>query len=183
IEHTENIALALAVCQHCGIETKDATENMAEVTPDPGALRSYSLTFDHKKFDLVYAMAANDPESTRMIWDTLEKEVYDNVYVLINCRHDRLDRSLQFTLMVRDVFKDVTGFILTGQATNVLYSRIIRSVDANMILDIGDMTAVKACRIISEHIPDKSLIFATGNTVGYGMELINTMINKGHSSC
>jgi poly-gamma-glutamate synthase PgsB/CapB len=183
IEHAENIALALAVCQHCGIETKDATDTMATVTPDPGALRSYSLTFDNKNFDLVYAMAANDPESTRMIWDTLEKKTYEHMYVLINCRQDRLDRSLQFALMARNVFKDVTGFILTGQATNVLYSRIIRSIDEKRILDIGNKTAMKACRIIAEHIPDKSLIFAMGNTVGYGMELISAMIEKGCPSC
>lgn len=183
IEHVENVALALAVCRHCGITKEDAAENMAKVTPDPGALRAYSLNLDGKSIDLVYAMAANDPESTRMIWDTLEKKNYEHVYILMNCRQDRLDRSLQFTIMVRDVFTAVTGFILTGQGTNVLYARIVRSIAKNTILNIGDRTAAEAYRTIIEHVPDKSLIFAIGNTVGYGMELMNTIIEKGRSSC
>ncbi|MBN2621449.1 poly-gamma-glutamate synthase PgsB [candidate division WOR-3 bacterium] len=183
IEHEENIALALSVCRHYGIETSDALHNMALANPDPGALRQYDLTFDAKHISLIYAMAANDPESTRIIWDKVDKSHRKHIHVLVNCRKDRLDRTLQFIEILREFGKNAVSIILTGEATGVLSKRLKKYINKDRILDIGNKSVDQASGLILSHVHNDSLVFAMGNTVGYGMELIRMIVTKGSPPC
>jgi poly-gamma-glutamate synthase PgsB/CapB len=183
IEHEENIALALAVCVHCGIPAGDALQNMRTAAPDPGALRHIKLRIHDKRFDLINAMAANDPESTRIIWHRSDTEQYRHIHIMINCRKDRLDRTLQFVTMSKEMFSHATSFILTGEATNVLHTRLKKFYREEMILDLGDKKADHASALIATHVRDNSLLFAMGNTVGYGMELMQKLIAQGERVC
>jgi len=183
IEHEENIALALSVCQQCGIEANDALQSMTLSQPDPGALRCHAMIVDGKRVDLVNAMAANDPESTRIIWNKVDKGSYQHIHILINCRKDRIDRSLTFIETIRELGRDATSLILTGEATSVLYKRLKKHVTPDKILDLGNKGLEQASRIIISQAKNSSMIFAIGNTVGYGMDLINKIVEKGGSAC
>lgn len=64
----ENLALALAVCEECGVGREVALHGMLRVQPDPGVRPS--LTFDWRETEVraVNAFAANDVQSTLELW-------------------------------------------------------------------------------------------------------------------
>ena len=68
IEHADNISLALDVCEELGISKSKALEGMLKANPDPGALKI--VKFNNSLF--INAFAANDPESTVVIWDMIK---------------------------------------------------------------------------------------------------------------
>lgn len=183
IEHDDNVALALSVCDRCGISIHDALQHMKNVQPDPGALRYYTLHMNNKKIDLVYAMAANDPESTRIIWNKVNTDSYQHIHLLINCRKDRLNRSLQFIEMIRDIAQDAISVILTGEGTEILLKKLKKSIAPGKVFDIGNKNVDQASSLIASHVAHNSVVFAIGNTVGYGMNLIKTIVTKGTSTC
>src|SRR5258707_7904900 len=43
IEHKDNVALALAVCEHLGVSRTEALKGMHDAIPDPGVLRIYKI--------------------------------------------------------------------------------------------------------------------------------------------
>src|SRR5262245_59906672 len=96
LEHAENVALALDVCDHLGVCCRVALRGMHAATPDPGVLRSFIVRSGHSQVEFVNAFAANDPDSTLLIWERLGlQEARDGVkrIVLANCRKDRIQRS------------------------------------------------------------------------------------------
>ena len=92
-----NVALALKVTDDLGIPREVALNGMWEATPDPGAMTEYTFGIKDSCMNLANAFAANDPVSTKMLWDILcEKYEYcDKKVLVVNCRNDREDRSKQ----------------------------------------------------------------------------------------
>jgi poly-gamma-glutamate synthase PgsB/CapB len=97
VEYEENVALALKVCTHCGVKREDALEGMWLAKPDPGALIVKTINYKGKKVTFANGFAANDPDSTKLLWDKLIEMHPDvkEVIALVNCRADRGDRSRQ----------------------------------------------------------------------------------------
>ena len=122
LEHAENVALALAVCGHLGIPRAAALAGMQRMTPDPGALRRYTVRSGDKTVEFVNAFAANDPDSTLLIWQRLEldRPVPGRLrMVLANCRPDRLQRSGQIAeLVAKRIHAD--HVILSGAGTDLV---------------------------------------------------------------
>jgi poly-gamma-glutamate synthase PgsB/CapB len=175
IEHKENIALALEVCAHLGVERATALEGMLRSKPDPGALRNYRVRGAGKDISLVYAMAANDPESTYRIWQHTPKD-HPQINLLVNCRDDRVDRSFQIADLIEDRLRGIDTYIITGSGTEVLLKRIKKYVPAENIIDLGGKTVGEAAQRIMDSVMNNCLIFAIGNTVGYGEALIDTLL-------
>jgi poly-gamma-glutamate synthase PgsB/CapB len=174
IEHKENVALALDVCEYYGADKKTALMGMYDTNPDPGALQKYSIDFDGKEITLIYAMAANDPDSTYLIWQSINKN-FPEVNILINCRGDRIDRSFQLAdLIIKRIQAD--KYIITGSATEVIRRKITKVIDKNKILDLGGKEPSHVYRSIAKFVTDKSIIFAVGNTVGYGEQMIEEFL-------
>ena len=95
LEHRDNIALALAVCEHFGVPAPDALRGMQEAVPDPGVLRIFRIHYYEKQIEFVNAFAANDPDSYKVIWDLLKPFFTPDkeVVVIVNCRKDRIQRT------------------------------------------------------------------------------------------
>ena len=74
IEHRDNVALALEVCSHLGVERKTALNGMYSAIPDEGALRAHRVEAFGKRIVFYNAFAANDPDSTMMIWKKIRDE-------------------------------------------------------------------------------------------------------------
>ena len=77
IEHAENVALALRVCEDLGISREVALRGMWKARPDPGVLAAYELQFFGRRIVFVNAFAANDPESTERIIRMVTKRFPD----------------------------------------------------------------------------------------------------------
>ncbi len=174
IEHKENIALALAVCEHAGVERAAALEGMLRSEPDPGVLRNIHLRTAGKDMTLVYAMAANDPESTYRIWQSTGKN-YPQINLLVNCRDDRIDRSFQIADLIIHRLRGIDNYLVTGSGTDILLKKIKKHVSAGNLIDLGGKSVDEAAQSIIDFVAADCLIFAIGNTVGYGEELINTL--------
>jgi poly-gamma-glutamate synthase PgsB/CapB len=174
IEHKENIALALDVCTHFGVDSKKALKGMLNATPDPGVLRKYEITLDNKRITIIDAMAANDPISTYLIWQKVEKE-FSRINILINCREDRIDRSYQFAELLNKHLK-ADNYFLTGSGTKALARKIDKVTTRGRIYNLGGRKSEQVVDEVSKHIADKSLIFAIGNVVGYGKKMIDEFL-------
>ena len=172
IEHKQNIELALAVCQHYGIDRKTALSGMQTMQPDPGALMKYKLELKSKRVVIINAMAANDPESTLLIWAETDKK-FNEINLLINCRDDRIDRSFQIAELIRDHML-ADQIILTGKGTAVLRKKLQKMISGkkDIIIDLGNKNPSQVVDEIANVIADNSLLFALGNTVGFGARLL-----------
>ena len=170
IEHKANVALALDVCKHFNVNENDALRAMRQATPDPGVLRKHTLTIAGKETTLINAMAANDPDSTYLIWQMIDKE-FSEINIMVNCRDDRIDRSFQMAKLLRERLQ-ADHYILTGSGTEILARQLHKTFESERILDVGGKGPADAVETIADFVADKSLVFAMGNTVGYGAELI-----------
>jgi len=181
IEHKENVALALGVCMHCGVPRTTAIEGMYKAIPDEGALTRLRINSFGKQIDFFNAFAANDPQSTLMIWKRLNKENYLNgiKILLLNTRHDRLDRAKQLAEMTaKEIGSESDTLVLIGQSTEVVESMAKSYGYKNRIINIGWTTPEAVFEAILSVTPDISSIVAIGNIGGMGGQVVNYFENR-----
>lgn len=120
VEHPENVALACKVCELAGVERESALAGMYTATPDLGALHIVHLAFYAKEIDFVNAFAANDPDSTLVIWErVLNLFPGERQHVVIlNCREDRPQRSVALGEVLPRL-KGIHRILLTGSGTRM----------------------------------------------------------------
>jgi poly-gamma-glutamate synthase PgsB/CapB len=178
IEHKENVALALAVCESLGVDRKTALRGMHRSLPDSGVMRIYRIVDRGKELELVNTLAANDPDSISMLW-RMVKERNRRRIVLVNCRRDRADRSRQLAELIRDWDYDYA--VVTGGLTRVFIQRAIQvGIPKEKLKDFGEeIEPALVYDGVWALIEGSALIFATGNTVGYGEKLINCFVSRG----
>ncbi|MFD0743313.1 poly-gamma-glutamate synthase PgsB [Phytohabitans flavus] len=102
ITFKENVAIALAVAQLCGVDRATALAGMYRAIPDPGMLRVDACAHQGRRFAAVNLFAANDPVSTLMNVDLLRQRrmIGRRVSVAINCRPDRMERNGQMGAII-----------------------------------------------------------------------------------
>ncbi|MBC8478092.1 poly-gamma-glutamate synthase PgsB [bacterium] len=115
LEHKENVAIALAVARQLDVDRETALRGMYSSEPDIGALKVHRLELDDNSLLFINALAANDPESTYAIWQKVETLFGDlgTRIILLNSRHDRLERSQQLVEMLTTMEFD--HLVLTGE--------------------------------------------------------------------
>jgi hypothetical protein len=98
--------------------------------------------------------------------------------VLVNCRSDRADRSRQLADLVAGW--DVAAYVATGGATRVFLDRARQvGVAPGKLHDLGDERDPGEVYLgLLECVRDRAMVFATGNTVGYGERLISFLATK-----
>jgi poly-gamma-glutamate synthase PgsB/CapB len=182
IEHKENVALALAVSEHLGIDRNTALLGMYKAIPDAGALKYSRLKTFKKKINFFNAFAANDPQSTLMILKKIQAEIgYSGVkIILLNTRQDRLERTKQLIAMISSEFNDRFDYlILIGQSIEIVEElSVARGIKRNKIINIGwtepeaVFEAVLACTL------DESTVIAIGNMGGMGAKVADYFENR-----
>ncbi len=96
LEHAENVALALKVCEQAGVEKEVALDGMIHTKPDPGALEILDFKNKGKEIYFINAFAANDPHSTAMVWDMMCNRLSNSKKcIFLNTREDRRYRTKQ----------------------------------------------------------------------------------------
>ena len=101
LEHRDNVALALKVCELSGVEKETAMDGMLTAQPDPGAAIIWKLNCNGTQNYFVNAFAANDPASTLNIWHQLQEKIKDApVCIFLNTRDDRRYRTSQLLSLI-----------------------------------------------------------------------------------
>jgi len=176
IEHKENVALALDICKHIGIERNTALKGMYKANPDAGALNRFRVEAYDKSITFYNGFAANDPQSTLMIWYKLrnEGELNGTKIVLLNTRQDRLDRARQLAEMLgKEIRNGADLLILIGQSTDVVESMSIQNgFEKNKIVNLGWMEASEVFENILLHTNKIATVVAIGNIGGMGNKVV-----------
>ena len=166
IDFAENVALALAVCQHLGVARETALKGMARYRPDPGAFRvDRSVGKFGKQLVFLNAMAANDPASAEKILDWAQAQglmTCGRPMLLINNRYDRQARLQQFVDFAVEHQARFDGFIAAGACRQLMRRALVkRGIALERIAGLGSYAELSAL----EH---DAVIFAVGNIVGSG---------------
>lgn len=175
IEHRENVSLALAVCQHLGVDRQVALHGMYTAIPDAGVLRRFVVGAFGKQLAFYNAFAANDPDSTYLVWKRLKGEsgLEGTRIVLLNTRQDRMDRARQLAeLAGRRLNPDMDYLMLIGQSTEVVRDMALGyGVPAHRILPVGWTTPEAVFEKALEVTERASTIVAIGNMGGMGAKV------------
>ena len=176
IEHPQNIAIALDVCEKMGIKRDVALTGMHSVKPDLGALIVWKLKGENGSLQFVNGMAANDPVSTLQIW----KFVIDRYpttsgsAVFFNSRDDRPLRTNQ---MLELTFEEIKPehFIIRGDKIASKVNRLMyHSPETKVqIFPLDDKIDSVSKSILD--LPEDILVFAIGNQVGEGQNILQIL--------
>ena len=174
IEHRENVALALAICTHLEVDRNTALQGMYKAIPDAGALRRYEVNAFGKHLLFYNAFAANDPDSTLMVWQKIRDEIgFEGIkIVLLNTRHDRMDRARQLAKMVATKLNEELDFlILMGQSTEVVENMCSNyGLPRKKIINLGWTEANKVFEKVLSLTTKTASIVAIGNMGGKGAQ-------------
>ncbi len=174
IEHKDNVALSIKVCEHFGIDKKTAIEGMYNAQPDIGAMEIYKHKIKNKELHFVHAFAANDPESTEFVINSV-KSLYPHTHavaIVLSTRADRLFRSKQLVRMLKDVDHD--HLYLIGEQTNTIYSYAMsNNLDKKIITDCGWVTGDELTNYVVKLPAKEILILGIGNIGGNGGIIVN----------
>lgn len=181
-EHAENVALALDVCAELGVEREVALEGMAALAPEPGATQVCKLRFHRRELVFVNAFAANDPESTRRIWDKISARYtpeggYRRVAV-VNCRADRPHRSHEIAIAAAE-WSHTDHFIVIGSGTIIfLREALRRGIGSERITVEEEASATEVIETILEVCGKRAVIVGMANIKGGGGAISRFFANR-----
>lgn len=180
IEHKENVALSLAVCEKAGVKPEIAIKGMHKVFPDAGAMSEHLVEWFGRKILFVNGFAANDPESTEKIWN-MAFERHDNIgksIMIINCRADRPERSDQIGNSISG-WKRADIYLVVGTGTFVFVRAAVSSgIQASKIINTENEDASKIFEKIVELSQGLTLVMGVCNIKGAGLELVKYFANR-----
>ncbi|MBT3824311.1 MAG: poly-gamma-glutamate synthase PgsB [Candidatus Marinimicrobia bacterium] len=176
IEHPENVALSIAVCESLGVPREQALDGMRKAQPDPGALRIWDLEVDGRHFSLVNAFAANDPQSTKTIWNMIKEHPsldHEHTCAFLNTRSDRVSRTSQLLELILKDIKPDSLFVRGDKMERFekpYFSKVNGSVEQ---FSENEDAAVFAKKLLSQK--GNTLIFGIGNIVGSGFQILDEL--------
>ena len=180
VEHAENLALALRVCEDIGVDRKTALRGMWNCRPDPGAMTEAELNFFGRNIFFVNGFAANDPESTERIW-RMALERYPQVQkriAVFNCRGDRPDRSRQLADVI-PAWPVADHYVLIGTGTYIFAKYATRAGIDPLKIAFGEGLRVEEIfELLIELSGPTALIMGMGNIGGPGLALTRYFANR-----
>jgi poly-gamma-glutamate synthase PgsB/CapB len=177
VEHKDNVAIVLKLCEYLGIPRDKAVAEMHRSTPDIGVLRIFSVEDGGKSFEFVNAFAANDPDSLFHLWGMM-KSRRDVSAIVMNCRSDRVDRSRQLGGLI---VQFAPAFVLvTGDLTAPFIQSSIRAgFPREKLVDLGGLTVPGVYESMMSHAEGSILYFGMGNIVTFGERLSDYIGERG----
>ncbi len=172
----ENASLALAVAEALDIDEETAFRGMLKAQPDPGAMRIKHLKQGSKSAYFVNGFAANDPSSTINIWKNVVSQGYSakSPIVVMNCREDRVDRTIQFA---DDVLPHIPmdKLVLIGEKAEPI-KNAVRSgrLKVNQIIDLQGKSTDEIYGTLIE-IASNNIIYGIGNVHGAAEPLVEKL--------
>ena len=177
MEHPSNIAVALDVCKQVGVNRSTALKGMHKVQPDAGALVAWNLDIDNKNVRFVNGMAANDPVSTLQIWNFISERFVTNeetTCIFFNSRDDRPVRTRQMIELTFEKIKPDYFFIRGDKVKKIIDTFGKTSLKTSIDI-IGLEQPLEDVISSMKNLPNKSLVYAIGNQVGAGQEILENI--------
>ncbi len=183
MEHPSNIAVALDVCKQVGVNRSTALKGMHKVQPDAGALVAWDLNMNNKNVRFVNGMAANDPVSTLQIWNFIsERFVTDEetTCIFFNSRDDRPVRTRQ---MIELTFENIKPdyFFIRGDKVKKIIDTFGKTSSKTSVEIIGLEQPLEDVISSLKNLPNNSLVYAIGNQVGAGQEILENIAMLKHN--
>lgn len=180
VEHAENVALALRVCEDIGVDRATALRGMCKARPDPGAMTDHELQYFGRHLYFVNGFAANDPESTERIWN-MALDRYPDVehrVAVFNCRADRADRSQQLGRACVN-WRPADCYVLIGSGT-YLFARAADAagMDMQKVVFAEGRRVDEIFELILEHTGRSALVMGMGNIGGPGLDVVRYFHNR-----
>lgn len=181
LEHRDNIELALSVCEELGIDNETALRGMWRARPDPGAMTEAEVEFFGRHIVFVNGFAANDPISTRYIWEQSirrHRELSRRIAVF-NCRSDRADRSQQLAESYAG-WTQADEVVLLGTGQYIFARAAVKSgLDPTRLVFIDRTHPADIFEILLGLAESSALIMGLGNIAGPGLALAEYFANRG----
>jgi poly-gamma-glutamate synthase PgsB/CapB len=180
VEHRENVAVALRLCEALGVARDVALRGMWDAAPDPGALTEHALAFFGRRIVFVNAFAANDPESTERIWELAKARhpELERVIALFNLRDDRAARTTQ---LAREAtfWRRADRVLLIGSGADH-FAREALSVGSgdDRLVALDDARLDELFESIVEHCGRAALVVGMGNIGERGLDLVRMFKNR-----
>lgn len=179
-EHPSNVGVALAVCEALGVESEVALEGMWAAKPDPGAMTEREVAFFGRRITFVNGFAANDPVSTRQIWEMALERHPDlgRRIAVFNCRADRPERSIQLGREVAD-WPRPDHVVLMGTGT-FLFARAATKagLDPSTFTFAEGLDVADVFERIVALAGESALVMGLGNVAGGGLALAARFDNR-----
>ncbi len=180
VEHKENVALALRVCEDVGVARDAALRGMWKAVPDPGAMTVSHIRFFGRDLYFVNAFAANDPESSERLY-RMAIERFPDVQkriLVFNCRADRPDRSRQLGEAC-SAWPEADHYVLMGTGTYFFVrSAVALGIPVEKFLFVERQTESDIFESIVELAGRSSVVGGLGNTKGQGLSLVRFFRNR-----
>jgi len=186
-EHSDNVALALKVCEDVGVARDVALKGMTEATPDPGATIERRLRFFGREIVFVNGFAANDPISTRQIWAMATRRAgpVGRCVALMNCRADRPDRSQLLGAAFRswgvadEELPGVDYVVLMGSGTFLFADAAVNAgLDPSKLVFAEGFSTEQIFERVVALCGTSALVMGMGNIGGGGLELVSYFRNR-----
>lgn len=174
VEHKINVALALDICTHLGIDREVALAEMKKTTPDEGVLTISFVKDEGREISFYNAFAANDPESSLMLWNTITQNVKNDeqAIVLLNTRHDRQDRARQLIEMIAAKM-EFDKVALIGESCDLVKEMALKNaIPEHKIANIGRKPTEEVFKELSRLVKERATIVGIGNMGAGGAELV-----------
>jgi poly-gamma-glutamate synthase PgsB/CapB len=179
-EHAENVALALNVCSALGVEREVALKGMQSLAPEVGATRVLSVEFFGRDIIFVNAFAANDPDSTEMIWEKVIDHYGEGRFrvAVVNCRFDRPQRSQQLA-EVAGRWTKADQYVLMGSGTlHFARAAVKAGIPPNRMTVTEGLDQHELFETVLEHSDGDALIVGMCNVHGGGADLARQFNNR-----
>jgi poly-gamma-glutamate synthase PgsB/CapB len=181
LEHQDNVELALATCEELGVDTETALRGMWRAKPDPGAMTEAKVEFFGRHVIFVNGFAANDPISTRYIWEQSLRRHRDlkRRIAVFNCRADRADRSEQLAESYAG-WTQADEVVLLGTGQYIFARAAVRSgLDPTRLVFVDRDHPADIFEILLGLAESSALVMGLGNIAGPGLALAEYFANRG----
>jgi poly-gamma-glutamate synthase PgsB/CapB len=181
LEHQDNVELALAVCEEIGIDNETALRGMWRAKPDPGAMTETKVEFFGRHVIFVNGFAANDPISTRYIWEQSLRRHRDlkRRIAVFNCRSDRADRSEQLAESYAG-WTQADEVVLLGTGQYIFARAAVKSgLDPTRLVFVDRDHPADIFEILLGLAESSALVMGLGNIAGPGLALAEYFANRG----
>ncbi len=169
-EFYENISLVSGIAEGYGIKTEYIIEGIKSVTNDPGkTIINKYITIEGKPVYLVNAFSANEPESTKIIIEQVNKELGNmpgKMTGFIVLRADRGDRTVQWINALNNGFsKYFDNFYVYGDHSKAMSRK------CDPVIQIISSNPETITELLVGSAEEKGVILGCGNLVGDGQKI------------
>ena len=141
---------------------------MYAALPDPGVLREYIVKQDNGTFYFFNALAANDPDSSLMIWNNACTKRHVKSIALLVLRADRVQRTESFVQILGEkLIADY--YVIVGSPVSFASDKLRgMSIPDDRIIALENPEPEAVVDAMMAHVDGGAVAVAMGNIVGLG---------------